>query len=174
MDDDSFVQLPLVLEDLKNTNFEESLYWGFFDGRAPVFNKGKWAEKDYHLCDKYIPYALGGGYVLSQNLVQFITDNAKYLQKFKSEDVSVGTWLGPLKIHRIHDVRFDTEFRSRGCSNQYLVSHKQSVEDFRSKHYSLEAKGQLCEKETQLRKSYVYNWNEVPSKCCLRNDSSLP
>ena len=65
VDDDSYVQLPLVLEELKNSNFDKSLYWGFFDGRAPVWLKGKWAEKEYHLCDKYIPYALGGGYVLS-------------------------------------------------------------------------------------------------------------
>ena len=65
------------------------------------------------------------------------------------------------------------EFRSRGCNNKYLVSHKQSVEDFKSKHYSLEAKGLLCEKENQVRASYQYNWNELPSKCCIRNDSSL-
>ena len=65
VDDDSYVQLPMILEELKNSNFDKSLYWGFFDGRAPVFSKGKWAEKDYRLCDKYIPYALGGGYVLS-------------------------------------------------------------------------------------------------------------
>ena len=65
VDDDSYVQLPKMLEELKNSNFDKSLYWGFFDGRAPVFLKGKWAEKEYHLCDKYIPYALGGGYVLS-------------------------------------------------------------------------------------------------------------
>ena len=65
VDDDSYVQLPLVLEELKNSNFDKSLYWGFFDGRGPVFLKGKWAEKEYHLCDKYIPYALGGGYVLT-------------------------------------------------------------------------------------------------------------
>ena len=65
------------------------------------------------------------------------------------------------------------EFRSRGCNNKYLVSHKQSVEDFKSKHYSLEAKGLLCEKENQVRASYQYNWNELPSKCCIRNDSTL-
>ena len=66
VDDDSYVQLPLVIEELTNSNFDRALYWGFFDGRAPVFHKGKWAEKDYKICDRYIPYALGGGYVLSQ------------------------------------------------------------------------------------------------------------
>ena len=55
-----------MIDELKHSNFEQGLYWGFFDGRAPVMKKGKWAEKDYKLCDKYIPYALGGGYVLSQ------------------------------------------------------------------------------------------------------------
>ena len=96
------------------------------------------------------------------------------LQVFKNEDTSVGTWLGPLKIHRVHDTRFDTEFRSRGCNNAYLVSHKQSVEDFRSKHYSLQAKGVLCENEVKHRVSYQYNWNVLPSKCCVRNDTNLP
>ena len=66
MDDDSYVQLPQVLEELKHSNFPEKLYWGFFDGRAPVWDKGKWAESEYRLCDKYLPYALGGGYVLSK------------------------------------------------------------------------------------------------------------
>ena len=109
-----------------------------------------------------------------QDLVEYISKNAHLLQKYQSEDVSVGTWLAPLKIHRVHDTRFDTEFRSRGCHNKYLVSHKQSVEDFRSKHYSLQSKGELCEKEEQLRISYEYNWNTVPSQCCIRNNTALP
>ena len=63
------MQLPLVIEELKNANFDKSLYWGFFDGRAPVQKQGKWAQKDYHLCDRYLPYAVGGGYVLSQVII---------------------------------------------------------------------------------------------------------
>ena len=79
VDDDSYVQLPQLLEELKNSNFQEKLYWGFFDGRAPVFEKGKWAESDYHLCDRYIPYALGGGYVLSKvsNFLQATKKSSK-------------------------------------------------------------------------------------------------
>ena len=72
VDDDSFVRLDALLDELKNSNFNDRLYWGFFDGRAPVIRKegNKWKEdKPYLLCDKYIPYALGGGYVLSRDLV---------------------------------------------------------------------------------------------------------
>ena len=75
VDDDSYVQLPVLIDELKNSNFEKELYWGFFDGRAPVQSKGKWVEKDYKLCDRYIPYALGGGYVISQVSLNFFKLN---------------------------------------------------------------------------------------------------
>lgn len=103
-DDDTFVDLEKVVEELKEMN-EPSLYWGFFEGRAPVQTKGKWADPQYRLCDKYIPYALGGGYVLGKNLVQYIADNSRMLKMFNSEDASVGTWLAGLKIKRKHDSR---------------------------------------------------------------------
>ena len=67
-----------------------------------------------------------------------MSSNAELLKPFTSEDVSVGTWLAPLKgVHRVHDVRFDTEFKSRGCNNKHIVSHKQSVKDLKSKHFML-------------------------------------
>jgi len=36
------------------------------------FTQGKWAEVSYDLCDRYIPYALGGGYGLGWRLVKHI------------------------------------------------------------------------------------------------------
>ena len=70
--------------------------------------------------------------------------------------------------YRVHDTRFDTEWRSRGCANTDLVSHKQSVEEMRSKQYSLVSRGTLCERETVVRRAYEYNWKVPPSKCCPR------
>ena len=80
----------------------------------------------------------------------------------------MGVWLSPYKAERRHDVRFDTEFVSRGCRNVYIVSHKQSIQDMRKKHRSLKAVSHLCEKEYQTRLSYEYNWNIEPTKCCER------
>ena len=119
---------------------------------------------------------MGGGYVLSHDLVRYMSSNAELFKLYNSEDVSVGTWLAPLKnIHRVHDVRFDTEFRSRGCNNRHIVSHKQSVEEMKSKHYSLTSSNTLCEREVKVRNSYEYNWDVAPSLCCNRNqESSLP
>ena len=82
VDDDSYVQLPVLIDELKNSNFEKELYWGFFDGRAPVQSKGKWVEKDYKLCDRYIPYALGGGYVISQVSLDFFAFKKSALIQF--------------------------------------------------------------------------------------------
>lgn len=172
-DDDTFARLSKMTVELRSYP-RERLYWGFFDGRAPVKKSGKWSEKDWTLCDKYLPYALGGGYVLSCDLVHYIVSNSKYLKKYNNEDVSVGAWLGPLDIRRMHDPRFDTEYKSRGCSNKYIVTHKQTTRQMRDLSNNLKQNGVLCLKEIQLTRSYIYNWQVLPSKCCIRNNSHIP
>lgn len=57
-----------------------SLYWGYFHGSAKVKTSGKWKETDWIACDRYVPYALGGGYILSKSLVSFIANNADYFR----------------------------------------------------------------------------------------------
>ena len=81
-DDDSFVLVDKIVSELQTIKLTmgHSLYWGFFNGRAQVKLSGKWKESNWILCDHYLPYALGGGYVLSQKLVHFIALNAKFLR----------------------------------------------------------------------------------------------
>jgi Galactosyltransferase. len=81
-DDDSFVLVDKVVSELQTIKLTlgHSLYWGFFNGRAQVKLSGKWKESNWILCDHYLPYALGGGYVLSQKLVHFIAVNAEFLR----------------------------------------------------------------------------------------------
>ena len=173
-DDDTYVQLHQLHYELKEVPYKQRIYWGFFNGNAPVFKRGPWKETKFLLCDRYLPYAAGGGYILSHDLVAFIASNSRYLQLYDNEDVSVGVWLAPLELHRIHDTKFDTEYKSRGCHNDYIVTHKQNTVSMREKYNHLEAHGLLCKNLVQLRKSYNYNWNVPPSKCCIRNDSSIP
>ncbi|XP_012523331.1 beta-1,3-galactosyltransferase 6 [Monomorium pharaonis] len=176
-DDDSYVLVHKILKELdrwQSKGTRRELYWGFFNGRAQVKRSGPWKEADWILCDYYLPYALGGGYILSYNLVKFIANNADILKLHNSEDVSVGLWLAPLaNIERKHDVRFDTEYRSRGCSNQYIITHKQTIQSMRSMHEYYETSGALCPKEVRNRMSYQYNWTAPPSQCCNRQ-SGIP
>lgn len=172
-DDDTFVNVPALLTVLEDKP-RELLYYGFFYGKGNVKKHGQWAEPNWILCDKYLPYARGGGYILTQDLVAFISSNSKMLQTYNSEDVSVGAWLAPVRVTRLHDPRFDTEAKSRGCSNKYIVTHKQSPLDMREKTLNLMTKGVLCSVEEQFSYGYIYNWDIKPSLCCVRNDSSIP
>lgn len=82
-DDDSYILVHKILKELdrwQNKGTRRELYWGFFNGRAHVKRSGPWKETDWILCDYYLPYALGGGYVLSYNLVKFIASNADILK----------------------------------------------------------------------------------------------
>ncbi|NXI84436.1 B3GT6 galactosyltransferase, partial [Rhipidura dahli] len=168
-DDDTFVRLDVLLEELRAKE-PRRLYWGFFSGRGRVKSGGKWKENAWVLCDYYLPYALGGGYVISADLVRFLHLSSHYLNLWQSEDVSLGVWLAPIDVKRIHDPRFDTEYKSRGCSNKYIVTHKQSIEDMLEKHQTLTKEGKLCKEEVKLRLSYMYDWGVPPSQCCQRKD----
>ena len=172
-DDDTYIILSTVLKELSERTSKMSLYWGFFDGRSKPKKGGKWKETSGFVCDYYVPYALGGGYVLSTDLIQRIIVNNNGLQFYLSEDVSVALWLSGFKAERRHDGRFNTEFVSRGCRNSYIVSHKQTTEDMYSKYNNLKQYGYQCEKEFQTRPSYEYNWDVIPSQCCKR-ETGIP
>ncbi|XP_014257061.1 beta-1,3-galactosyltransferase 6-like [Cimex lectularius] len=164
-DDDTFVNVKAVEASLKNMP-ERRFYWGYFSGTARVQKSGKWREDKWFLCDRYLPYALGGAYVLSGDLVLFISNNADQLSVYNSEDVSVGAWLAPLDITRRHDPRFDTAHVSRGCKNDDIAIHRQVPADIRAFGRRLADGKDLCEKEFSVVRPYRYNWSVLPSQCC--------
>ncbi|VDN06592.1 unnamed protein product [Thelazia callipaeda] len=172
VDSDSFVRLKGLMKALKDIEHPR-LYWGFLDGRAKPKRKGKWAEKDWVICDRYVPYQLGGGYVLSYKLVDFFVRNMDLLKLYRNEDVSVGAWLAGLSVRYVHDPRFDTEFRSRGCNNQYIITHSQTPESLVKFYTSLVNTGKLCEKEYRIRPSYVYDCAMHRLQGAHLEDSSL-
>ncbi|CAB3404535.1 unnamed protein product [Caenorhabditis bovis] len=174
VDVDSFVRLTPLLVALKSVQ-HPMLYWGFLDGRARPFRKGKWREPEWNLCDRYLPYQLGGGYVLSYELVKFLAVNSRLFRLYKNEDVSVGAWLAGLDVKYVHDPRFDTEWTSRGCNNEYLITHKKTDAEMFEMYNNLIENRKLCVKEYQKRPSYVYDFSKPPSECCARlNGSRIP
>ena len=169
-DDDTYVCVNAVLSELRRRRSTESLYWGYFTGRNRPLSKGKWAEHNWFLCDHFLPFAMGGGYVISADLVQRVARNADGLQLYSNEDTSVGVWLSPYKAERKHDTRFNTEGISRGCSNKHIISHKQSPSDMRSKHHLLLTTGLQCRREYSTKYPYQYNWHVPPSECCRKRN----
>jgi len=175
VDDDSFLRVDQLFDELLERSVAKKelkpLYMGFFDGRAHVKRGGQWSESNWFLCDRYLPYALGGGYVISEDLVKFVAQNSNLLQLFRNEDVSLGVWLSALNINRIHDMRFDTEYQSRGCLNSHTITHKQSVDKLKILFENLQTFGKLCQIESEVKLSYEYNWKLPPTLCCHRNIS---
>lgn len=169
VDDDTFARLDVIVHELKEKyDATDNLYWGFHRGNSRVKYAGPWAESKWILCDHYLPYALGGGYIISLKLVHYVANISSLVVLYNSEDVSLGAWLSPLNLIRVHDTRFDTEWRSRGCRNVHIVSHKQSIENMYEKFINLRDHNQLCTKEEHLAKSFIYSWNVPPSRCCER------
>jgi len=170
-DEDTFVNLAELTKLLEK--YDTNLYMGYFTGRARVKKAGPWAEPNWLICDYYLPNARGGGYVLGKDNVDFIANNVENLQIWNNEDVSVGGWLGPTKANRVHSIRFDTEAKSRGCHNSYIITHKQSADDLREKWHFLQKTGDICYEEVSVTSGYHYNWSLPPSQCC-NPDKSIP
>lgn len=59
---------------------ELQLYWGYFHGSARIKTGGKWKESNWITCDRYVPYTLGGGYILSKKLISYIAKNKDNLR----------------------------------------------------------------------------------------------
>ena len=146
-DDDSFLKLDTIESELKARTSPQSLYWGeVLSGHSPT-KKGQWKETRWKLGRNYLPYAAGGGYILSRDLVHRIAQNADAITLYSNEDVSVGVWVSPFKLERKGDKRFASmkkSFDVTKCST-YLLIHHQSVEAMKKSHELMKTKNVLCE-----------------------------
>lgn len=175
-DDDTYAKLDLVAQDLLqydrklNSTIPRKLelFWGYFNGRARIKKGGQWQESNYNLCEHYLPYALGGGYVLSRKLVKYIADHGSVLSTYVSEDISVGTWLAPFKhIHRRHDPRFDTAYMPRDCKTHHIVRHKKTIKDMQEIYKGNDCFNEIKYVETIKKPvEYFYDWKKSPVNCC--------
>ena len=172
-DDDSFGDLLRIATDLHFRTSKGRLYWGQMAGYNYPIEYGPWAEKQgaWSVCDFFLPYAYGGGYVLSSDLVELILRNSDVLKVYSNEDATIGAWLAPYNIERVHDIRFNTEGFSRGCKDPFIFMHKVSPVEMIELYRSLSTKGRLCTEATFKEgfPGYVYNWTQKPSLCCTRN-----
>ena len=139
-DDDTFVRVDIMVNKLRSKP-KERLYWGQFSHGSKIVKSGNWAEKRAYICDTYVSYALGGGYVLSKDLVAYIVDNSDKLKKFTNEDVSVGTWLAPLDVNAVHE----NDFRMSGdCDERFFLIHYSTIGDMKRFNDSLALNNTLC------------------------------
>jgi galactosylxylosylprotein 3-beta-galactosyltransferase len=168
-DDDSFVDLPHIASELQLRKSDSPLYWGYMSGNSYVRYIGHYTEHSWNVCDDYLTYAFGGGYVLSRHVTGILAENAENLKMYACEDVAMGAWLAPYNIELKHDARFNVNTPSRGCKDPFLISHKVTAERMYIYHDSMLSEGRMCSWKTYSwgQCGYVYDWTK--STCCNKN-----
>ena len=106
-DDDTYVFITLLLAELKKRPTTEKFYYGrIAPTNTPLRGKLKWADNDWDLGPYYIPFALGGGYIISHDLVALLSEQSPRLKWHINEDTAVGAWLSAFDVERRTDDRF--------------------------------------------------------------------
>ncbi|RRT56846.1 hypothetical protein B296_00012249 [Ensete ventricosum] len=137
-DDDTFVRVDSVLNEVKKVSSDKSLYVGNMNYYHKPLREGKWAvtyeewpEEDYPA------YANGPGYVVSSDIAHFIISEFekhklrvsvffKLMQLFKMEDVSMGMWVEQFNNSRAVEYIHSVKFCQFGCIDDYYTAHYQS------------------------------------------------
>ncbi|CAN6343863.1 unnamed protein product [Urochloa humidicola] len=128
-DDDTFVRLDIVLQQISTYNRTLPLYLGNLNLLHRPLRRGKWAVTYEEWPEAvYPPYANGPGYVISNDIARDIASrHANHsLRLFKMEDVSMGMWVedynATAPVQYVHSWRF-CQF---GCVDNYFTAHYQS------------------------------------------------
>lgn len=129
-DDDTFVRIDSVLDQVKKVPSGGSMYVGNINYYHRPLRSGKWAVTYEEWEEEaYPPYANGPGYVISSDIAQYIVsefDN-QTLRLFKMEDVSMGMWVEKFnRTRRPVEYSHDFRFYQSGCFDGYYTAHYQS------------------------------------------------
>jgi len=136
-DDDSFVRVDLILQDLLHRAPTPLLYMGKIWTGTPVDRRidSHTPWKQHH------PFAAGAGYVVSADIVSFIVRNYYDLFKFPLEDVAVGAWIAGLKVNYVDSPHFHS--LPEGCDKDMLVQNPAEVDVMKATFFNA-VKGIPC------------------------------
>jgi len=145
-DDDTFVALDIIAEELIKRKSKRSYYWGKMFEKSGVRTTGKFAETKWFLSSTYIPYALGAAYILSGDLVTFVALHHNKLVQYKNEDVSVSVWISPLDVERRHDNRICEikPFTYYGCRKHAIILHHVSASEMLMLQRAYHSNRRIC------------------------------
>ena len=125
-DDDSYAFVKNIIVQLKKRPTNTKLYYGnVLMTVKPAHGKSKCADKNWNLGPYYIPFAMGGGYILSHDLVSFVSRHIPHLMWHINEDTAVGAWVSVLDHERRSDGKFCVWWKERpvasDCTNPILL-----------------------------------------------------
>lgn len=152
-DDDCFVNLPLLLHFLLESNpIKDHLYAGRVRWSAPVVRdpNSRWfvSSKDFKAA-RFAPYASGAGYVLSLDVLKQFAEFSSVVGVFPNEDAFVGTVLNVAGVRPTYSARFAMHSGTwQTCNLLYLfvVHHVSPVRQSEYREMAKRAFGE-CSRE---------------------------
>ena len=142
-DDDAYVVIDTLYQILTQENIPaDNLLFGLVFHAAIPDIDGKWAERNWFLCERYLDYAAGAGYIVTRNIVKYLSHNADRLMHYKNEDVALGSWIAPLKVELMKDLRVVTW--DRICKKTNWLLHHLTIRQIRQTHSAWINRGEVC------------------------------
>ena len=148
-DDDSYWNLVEFVKVLKHSD-REKLYMGYIHKAGHVYTEPDhpYSNIPYYNDMKktsYFPYASGAGYILSKDVVQYLSQSFVDKKHWPREDASVGTWLATANIKPTHlanaVIRRDKCYVKR---NKWVLLHKLDPREFTVVYKMLKHKFNVC------------------------------
>ena len=104
MDQITFVHVKNMVSVLKQRPTTKGLYYGRMQFKKRVNRKNsEYKDTTWDLAETYVPFALGGGYILSSDLVGIIARKRHYLAFHPNEDTAVASWIVAYHYERKDD-----------------------------------------------------------------------
>eukprot|EP00026_Physarum_polycephalum_P008180 Phypoly_transcript_08259.p1 GENE.Phypoly_transcript_08259~~Phypoly_transcript_08259.p1 ORF type:complete len:416 (-),score=52.94 Phypoly_transcript_08259:210-1457(-) len=147
VDTDTFVDVPRFVDYVLEQGANSTTFYAGNPGHYKVKESG-WRTLNTTIRQPSMrpsDYMLGGGYVLSRDLVEYFAENGHMLQVWEPEDLTIGVHLHAIKVKRHSDYStFLTHNKKMGCKKDYLLNHKVPKADMYYLHYSTLESGQMC------------------------------
>ena len=167
-DDDCYVRLDKIGAAIRRLKCLRQLFMGYFIGGAWPRDAGKYIETKWFMCQHYINYASGAGYVLSKEAVNMVIRYSdKLFKRYNNDDVSIAVWLAPYDLVRVHDMRLDFRIDDKpACNKHYLVSHRHNTQTLHKYYDRIHNNKNICPWREGLNYRYLYQWHTNFDQCC--------
>lgn len=142
-DDDCYVNVTGIIETLLeiSKHGKNNIWLGSFRKNFALDKHGKWAEYEYTSAS-YPPFACGSGYVLSRDIIEWISSNKDSLKIYQGEDTSLGIWLAAIGPTLLHDNRFQC---FHGCKHGMLSSPENNLSELELLYKNVNMTTSLCD-----------------------------
>ena len=142
-DDDSYLVIDRLYRVLTEENkpTEKMLLGQIYTRSQPIPN-GKWKELGWFLCNNYLDFPAGAGYILTQDVVKYLVHNSNKLMHYNNEDTSLGSWIAPLKLKYISDSRIN--ILGTWCKSTDWLIHYSTPKKLRQIHFAMLNNKRFC------------------------------